>query len=52
MMYGKQITFRLEKELYRKLEKIAVEDMRSVGGLIRRILSENLKKYNTTRVIK
>lgn len=52
MMYGKQITFRLEKELYRKLEKVAAKDMRSVGGLIRLILSENLKKYETARVIK
>jgi hypothetical protein len=52
MMYGKQITFRLEKELYRKLEKVAVKDMRSIGGLIRLILSENLKKYEPARVIK
>ena len=43
-MYGKQITFRLDKSLYRKLEKVAKTQMRSIGGVIRLILTNNIKK--------
>ena len=50
-MYGKQITFRLEENLYRKLEKVAGKEMRSVGGLIRLILIENIKKYEKERFL-
>ena len=39
-MFGKQITFRLEKELYEKLEVAAKKQMRSVGGLIRLLLTK------------
>ena len=43
-MYGKQITFRLDKKLYRKLEKVAKIQMRSIGGVIRLIIEDNIKK--------
>ena len=51
-MFGKQITFRLEENLYRKLEKVAGKEMRSVGGLIRLILIENIKHYEPERIEK
>jgi len=46
-MFGKQMTFRLEKELYEKLEDAAKKQMRSVGGLIRLLLTRavNEKKH-------
>ena len=43
-MYGKQITFRLDNKLYRKLEKVAKIQMRSIGGVIRLIIANNIKK--------
>ena len=42
-MYGKQITFRLDNKLYRKLEKVAKIQMRSIGGVIRLIIANNIK---------
>ena len=43
-MYEKQITFRLDTKLYRRLEKAAETQMRSIGGIIRLIISENIKQ--------
>ena len=45
-MFSKQITFRLEKELYDKLEKSAKKQMRSVGGLIRLLLTKAVREDN------
>jgi hypothetical protein len=45
-MYGKQITFRLDKKLYRKLEKVAKIQMRSIGGVIRLIIEDNINKID------
>ena len=43
-MYTKQVTIRLDGKLYRRLEKEAGKQMRSVAGLVRLILHRNLKK--------
>jgi len=43
-MYAKQVTIRLDDNLYRRLEKEAGRQMRSVAGLIRLILHRNLNK--------
>ena len=43
-MYGKQVTIRIDEKLYRSLEKEAKKQMRSVSGLIRLILTNNLDK--------
>jgi hypothetical protein len=42
-MYAKQVTIRLDDNLYRLLEKEAGKRMRSVAGLVRLILHRNLK---------
>jgi hypothetical protein len=42
-MYAKQVTIRLDDNLYRLLEKEAGNQMRSVAGLVRLILHRNLK---------
>jgi len=43
-MYAKQVTIRLDDNLYRRLEKEAGRQMRSVAGLVRLILHKNLNK--------
>lgn|GEM_PF-1032619 len=46
-MYTKQVTIRLDENLYRLLEKEAGKQMRSVAGLARLILHRNLKNTRT-----
>ena len=43
-MYSKQITFRIDKQLYQKLEKLAKIQMRSIGSVIRLIIAKNIEK--------
>ena len=46
-MYAEQITFRLEKELLNALERAARQQLRSVSGMIRVILADNVPRYDT-----
>lgn len=43
-MYEKQITIRIDKKLYKALEKEASEQMRSVSGQIRYALIKSLSR--------
>lgn len=49
-MYGKQITFRLDPALLERLENTARKQMRSVSGMLRMIVAENIVKYESTSV--
>jgi len=46
-MYAKQITFRLDPALLERLEKTARKQMRSVSGMLRMIVAENIVKYES-----
>ena len=49
-MYAKQITFRLDPALLDRLEKAARKQMRSVSGMLRMIVAENIVKYESASV--
>ena len=45
IMLEKQVTFRIDKKIHRLLEKEAQRQMRSLGSLIRLILTENITDH-------
>jgi predicted DNA-binding protein len=44
-MYEKQISLRIDKETYKKIEAIAEKNKRKFSDMARIILEENIEKY-------